>query len=257
MPVDVIETDALAETEVDQSRATTADIGAPALWNQGITGTGIRIAVLDTGLDATHPDLDDLDFRRWSTALNPAKLVDARSFVGGACAPLVGASDGHGHGTHVAGIATGTGEGTPSAGDDGRYAGIAPDAELAVGKVLTDAGAGLNSDLLAAMEWAAAPAGSAACSVGAQVVNLSLGSESRPLRLNTGSDVDLVSLMLNRLAVRYGTVFVAAAGNSGPYLGSVLEAPGAAAQAVSVGASTLARGAGRTTMTRPGRRTTT
>ncbi len=116
-------------------------------------------------------------------------------------------------------------------------AGIAPDAELAVGKVLTDAGAGLNSDLLAAMEWAAMPAGSSPCSIGAHVVNLSLGSESRPTRLNTGSDVDLVSEMLNRLAVRYGTLFVAAAGNSGPFIGSVLEAPGSAAQALSVAAS--------------------
>jgi subtilisin family serine protease len=237
VPVDVIQTEAPSETEVDQTRATTADVGAPPLWNQGITGTGIRIAVLDTGLDAAHPDFDDLDFRRWSTPLNPAKVVDARSFLGGACAPLAGATDGHGHGTHVAGIATGTGEGTPNTSDNGRYAGIAPDAQLAVGKVLTDAGAGLNSDLLAAMEWAAAPAGSSSCSVGAQVVNLSLGSEVRPQRLNTGSDLDLVSLMLNRLAVRYGTLFVAAAGNSGPYVGSVLEAPGSAAQALSVGAS--------------------
>jgi uncharacterized repeat protein (TIGR01451 family) len=235
VPVEVVETD--AEQEVDQSRATTADVGAPPLWNQGITGAGIRIAVLDTGLDASHPDLDDRDFRRWSSPLSPPKVVDARSFVGGGCVPLAGASDGHGHGTHVAGIATGTGEGTPLASDNGRYAGIAPDAELAVGKVLTDAGAGLNSDLLAAMEWAATPAGSSSCSVGAHVVNLSLGSESRPGRLNTGADVDLVSQMLNRLAVRYGTLFVAAAGNSGPFIGSVLEAPGAAAQALSVGAS--------------------
>ena len=235
VPVDVIETE--AEVEVDQSRATTADVGAPALWNQGITGAGIRVAVLDTGLDATHPDLDDKDFRNWSSPLNPPKVVDARSFLGGVCAPIGGATDGHGHGTHVAGIAVGTGEGTPVATDNGRYAGIAPGAELAVGKVLTDAGAGLNSDLLAAMEWAATPAGSSSCSIGAHVVNLSLGSESRPVRLNTGSDLDLVSLMLNRLAVRYGTVFVAAAGNSGPFIGSVLETPGAAAQALSIAAS--------------------
>ena len=234
-PVEVIQTQ--AEQEVDQSKATTADVGATQLWSQGVTGTGIRIAVLDTGTDVTHPDLDDRDFRRWSSPLNPPKVVDARSFLGGGCVPLAGAVDGHGHGTHVAGIATGTGEGTPLAGDNGRYAGIAPDAELAVGKVLTDAGAGLNSDLLAAMEWAAMPAGSAPCAIGAHVVNLSLGSESRPARLNTGSDVDLVSQMLNRLAVRYGTLFVAAAGNSGPFLGSVLEAPGAAAQALTVGAS--------------------
>jgi len=235
-PIELVEA-AQAEPEVDQSRATTADVGAPPLWNQGFTGAGVRIAVLDTGLDPSHPDLDDRDFRRWSSPLNPAKVVDARSFVGGGCAPLVGASDGHGHGTHVAGIATGTGEGTPSASDNGRYAGIAPDAELAVGKVLTDAGAGLNSDLLAAMEWAAMPAGSSPCAIGAHIVNLSLGSESRPSRLNTGADVDLVSQMLNRLAVRYGTLFVAAAGNSGPFIGSVLEAPGAAAQALSVAAS--------------------
>jgi subtilisin family serine protease len=234
-PVEIVETD--AEQEVDQERGTTADVRAPELWSQGITGTGIRIAVLDTGADVTHPDLDDRDFRRWSGPLHPPKVVDARSFVGGGCVPLAGASDGHGHGTHVAGIATGTGEGSPDEADDGRYAGIAPDAELAVGKVLTDAGAGLNSDLLAALEWAATPAGTTPCSVGAHVVNLSLGSESRPQRLNSGSDIDLVSEMLDRLAVRYGTVFVAAAGNSGPFLGSVLEAPGSAAQAIGVGAS--------------------
>jgi subtilisin family serine protease len=234
-PIEVVRTE--AEQEVDQTRATTADVGATALWAQGITGTGVRIAVLDTGADITHPDLDDRDFRRWSSLLNPGKVVDARNFVGGGCQPLVGATDGHGHGTHVSGIAAGTGEGTPLADDNGRYAGIAPDAELAVGKVLTDAGAGLNSDLLAALEWAAMPAGSTPCAIGAHVVNLSIGSESRPQRLNSGSDVDLVSLMLNRLAVRYGTLFVAAAGNSGPFLGSVLESPGSAAQALSVGAS--------------------
>jgi subtilisin family serine protease len=234
-PIEVVETN--AEPEVDQTRGTPADVGATQLWSQGVTGNGVRIAVLDTGADLTHPDLDDQDFRRWSGLLNLRKVVDARSFLGGGCAPLLGASDGHGHGTHVAGIAAGTGEGTPLADDNGRYAGIAPDAELAVGKVLTDAGAGLNSDLLAAMEWAAMPVGSSPCAIGAHIVNLSLGSEARPGRLNTGSDVDLVSLMLNRLAVRYGTLFVAAAGNSGPFLGSVLEAPGAAAQALSVGGS--------------------
>ena len=225
------------EPLADQARGTPHDVGADALWADGITGSGVRIAILDTGLDRAHPDLDDLDFRHWSAPLSAAKLVDARDFNGGACNPML--TDGHGHGTHVAGIATGTGEGTPLPDDDGRHAGIAPGAELAVGKVLTDAGAGINSDLIAAMEWAAMPADSSptGCSIGADIVNLSLGSEARPGRLNSDSDVDLVSVVLNRLAVRYGTLFTAAAGNSGPFIGSVLEAPGSAAQALSVAAT--------------------
>lgn len=229
---------ALDEPVTDQSRATTADVGAPPVWDSGVTGSGVRIAVLDTGVDPVHPDLDDLDFAQWSQILpSDAKVVEARDFNGGRCDPVV--IDGHGHGTHVAGIATGTGEGTPLADDNARYAGIAPGAELAVGKVLTDAGAGINSDLLAAMEWAAMPDSMdpLSCTVGADIVNMSIGSEARPGRLNSDSDVDMVSLVLNRLAVQYGTLFVAAAGNSGPYIGSVLEAPGSAAQALSVAAA--------------------
>jgi subtilisin family serine protease len=224
------------EQPVDQTRATTADVGAPQ-WSNGVIGTGVRVAVLDTGLDATHPDLNDLDFGHWSSLVNPPKVVDSRNFVGGVPCGLPGTGDGHGHGTHVAGIAVGTGAGTPLADDNGRYAGIAPGAELAVGKVLTDAGAGVNADLIGAMEWAARPSAPGICGADADIVNISLGSESRPTRLNSGNDVDMVSYALNRLAVRYGTLFVAAAGNSGPFIGSVLETPGAAAQALSVAAS--------------------
>ena len=225
------------EPLADQTRGTPHDVGADALWAQGILGQGVRIAVLDTGYDPLHPDLDDLDFRHWSSVLNPPKVVDARNFNGGGCAPLAG--DGHGHGTHVASIAAGTGEGGPTNADDGRYAGVAPGAELAIGKVLTDAGAGINSDLIAALEWAAMPAepGLTGCAVGADVVNLSLGSEARPARLNSGADVDLVSQVANGLAVRYGTLIVAAVGNSGPYIGSALEAPGSASQVLSVAAA--------------------
>jgi subtilisin family serine protease len=228
-----------AEPLPDQTRGGPADVGAVEQWSRGVTGNGVRIAVLDTGHDPLHSDLDDQDFRRWSTILPlpGAKVVDARNFNGGGCAPFAG--DGHGHGTHVAAIATGTAEGGPTAADDGRYPGVAPGAELAVGKVLTDAGAGVNSDLIAALEWAAMPAesGPTACAIGADIVNLSLGSEARPTRLNSGADADLVSIVVNRLAVRYGTLIVAAAGNSGPYIGSVLETPGSAAQALSVGAA--------------------
>jgi subtilisin family serine protease len=223
-----------------QGRATTADIGATTLWNAGYTGSGMRIAVLDTGIDVAQQDLDDLDFRHWTdVAPRPSKLVGAQTFLNNTCTP--GVEDGHGHGTHVAAIATGTGEGNPLlTSDNGAYLGIAPDAQLAVGKVMTDAGTGINSDLVAALEWAALPAGTGpvGCqSVGADVVNLSLGSESRPGRLNSGSDVDFVSFVADRLAVRYGTTIVAAVGNSGPFVGSVLEAPGSASQVLSVAAT--------------------
>jgi subtilisin family serine protease len=236
------------EQELDQSdppTGTPVDLGVPGLWDQGVTGEGVTIAILDTGMDLLHPDLDDLDFRHWSPGppdVTQPKVVDARNFNGGACAvPGSGGNDGHGHGTHVAGIAAGTGEGDPTSDtDDGRQMGIAPDAKLAIAKVLTDAGAGLNSDLITAFEWAAMPAGSGpvTCpSVGANIVNTSLGSESRPTRLNSGHDVDAVSVVLDGLATNFGTLFVTAQGNSGPYIGSVLEAPGGASQALSVGAA--------------------
>ncbi|WP_197322314.1 S8 family serine peptidase, partial [Saccharomonospora sp. NB11] len=118
-------------------------IGAPEAWDSGLTGEGVRVAVLDTGIDADHPDLADA-------------VVEAEDFTGSG-----NTDDGQGHGTHVA--ATILGDGSAS---DGRYRGVAPDAELVVGKVLDDDGFGQESWILAGMEWAAE---------NASVVNMSLG----------------------------------------------------------------------------------
>jgi hypothetical protein len=172
-------------------------IAAPVAWTAGYTGRGATVAVLDTGADFTHPDL--------------VGKVDARAdFVvdGG------DAVDHFGHGTHVASTIAGTG-----AASDGQRKGVAPDARLLIGKVLDDGGYGTESQVIAGMEWAAPRA---------KVVNLSLGGEA-----SDGSDP--MSAAVDALSEQYGTLFVVAAGNSGP-AATTVSTPGAAATALTVGA---------------------
>lgn len=116
-------------------------IGAPTAWRAGYTGAGVPVAVLDTGIDDTHPDL-----RR--------QIAAKRNFT-----TESSTRDTDGHGTHVASIIAGH----PA---NGRYTGVAPGAKLLVGKVCAGSGCP-ESAILAGMEWAA--------SSGAKVVNLSLG----------------------------------------------------------------------------------
>ncbi|MFS8522001.1 MAG: S8 family serine peptidase [Micromonosporaceae bacterium] len=175
--------------------ASVPQIGAPTAWQQGYDGSGLTVAVLDTGIDTDHPDL-------------AGAVVEERDFTGTGTA-----DDGHGHGTHVAGIIAGSG-----AASGGTYVGVAPGAELVNGKVLDDAGNGQLSWVLAGMEWAAARA---------DVVNMSLGA------LPTDG-TDPISQALNALTEQHGTLFVVAAGNSGPSPRSV-GTPGAADAALTVG----------------------
>src|SRR5690606_6937538 len=97
--------DEQVEAALDQS---VPMVGAPAAWDAGYDGTGLTVAVLDTGIDADHPDL-------------AGKVVAARNFAEGSTT----ADDLHGHGTHVAGIVAGTG-----AASGGTYRGVAPGVEL-------------------------------------------------------------------------------------------------------------------------------
>ncbi|OLF19106.1 hypothetical protein BU204_03060 [Actinophytocola xanthii] len=151
-------------------------IGAPEAWEAGYTGAGTTVAVLDTGIDSTHPDLADA-------------VREARDFT----ESETGADDRFGHGTHVASIITGAGE---------RYRGVAPDAALLNGKVLADDGSGSESGIIAGMEWAA--------DSGADVINMSLGNR-QPSEGN-----DPLSLAVNRISADTGALFVVSAGNSGP-----------------------------------------
>ncbi|MDX2562938.1 S8 family serine peptidase [Streptomyces sp. TX20-6-3] len=173
-------------------------IGAPEAWAAGYDGKGVKVAVLDTGIDVNHPDF--------------AGLIDGTaSFV-----PGEAVTDVNGHGSHVAGTIVGSG-----AASGGANKGVAPGADLFVGKVLGGAeGYGQDSWVMAGMQWAAES--------GADVVNMSLG-DSYP---TDGSDP--MSQTVDALSAQYGTLFVIAAGNSGP---ESISAPGAAASALTVAAT--------------------
>jgi subtilisin family serine protease len=124
---------------------TVGQIDASTAYAAGLTGKGTTVAVLDTGVDDTHPDLKD-------------RVIGERNF---SSSPDAG--DHHGHGTHVASTIAGTGA---------EYRGVAPDARILDVKVLGDNGSGQDSGIIAGMEWAVEQ--------GAQIVNLSLGGHDAP-----------------------------------------------------------------------------
>jgi subtilisin family serine protease len=186
-----------ATQDTTQLDANLRQVRAPQVWDAGHTGAGVRVAVLDTGVDPTHPDL-------------AGKVVEQADFTvdGG------DAVDRAGHGTHVAATVAGSG-----AGSGGARRGVAPDAQLVIGKVLHDDGGGYESDVIAGMEWAAPRA---------TVVNMSLGG--RPT-----DGTDPAAQALETLTRQYGTLFVVGAGNAGPSPGSV-GTPATAPSALAVGA---------------------
>ncbi|GEC08091.1 hypothetical protein SSP24_57460 [Streptomyces spinoverrucosus] len=156
-----------------------AQIGTPAAWEAGLTGKGVTVAVLDTGVDTTHPDLAE-------------QVSVSRSFIEGQ-----EVADRDGHGTHVASTVAGTG-----AASDGAEKGVAPGAALAVGKVLDDQGSGSESQIIAGMEWAARE-------VGADIVSMSLGTTE------PSDGTDPMAQAVNTLSKETGALFVVAAGNTG------------------------------------------
>ncbi|KOX23265.1 hypothetical protein ADK67_21180 [Saccharothrix sp. NRRL B-16348] len=133
--------DGLRQPNLDRS---TAQIGAPTAWQAGHTGKGVKVAVLDGGVDGAHPDL-------------AGKEVAERNFT-----EDPDATDVDGHGTHVAATIASNGP---------KYKGVAPDAEILDGKVCVLQGCA-ESWILGGMQWAV--------DQGADVVNLSLGGGDSP-----------------------------------------------------------------------------
>ncbi len=172
-------------------------IGAPEAWEAGYDGTGTTIAVLDTGISDEHPDL-------------AGQVVAEQNF---SASP--DADDRDGHGTHVASTAAGTG-----AHSDGAHRGVAPGASLLNGKVLDDSGSGMESDIIAGMEWAVEQ--------GADIVSMSLGGFAT-------AEIDPMEEAVNNLSAESDSLFVIAAGNSGPAAGTI-GTPGTADAALTLGA---------------------
>ncbi|MFE9653584.1 S8 family serine peptidase [Micromonospora sp. NPDC006431] len=186
-----------------RAKVTLADsvpqVGAPQAWAAGYDGTGVTVAVLDTGIDDSHPDLDG------------GKVTAAANFSDDA-----DTADHFGHGTHVASIVAGTGEGAPTV-----RKGVAPGAHLLNAKVLNSGGSGTFDQIIEGLEWAAAQ--------GADVANMSLGT-SAP---SDGND-PLVQAV-DSISQTSGMLIVVAAGNLGSGE-STIASPGWANEALTVGA---------------------
>jgi len=174
-------------------------IGAPLVWEQGFTGKGIKVGIVDTGIDPNHPDL-------------VGRVIALKDFVNANGTGV----DNHGHGTHVSGIVGGTG-----AASSGKYKGVAPDCSFIGAKVLDQNGSGSDSSVIAGIEWA--------MQQGAQVINLSLGSDG------SCDGTDALSVACDA-AVNRGVVVCVAAGNAGPGA-STVGSPGCAKLVITVGAT--------------------
>ena len=183
-----------------------AQIHAEAAWNSGLTGTGQTIAVIDTGIDATHPMLS-------GHVVDEACFTEVRPSGGGSCpngqptqigagAAVPCASSGCDHGTHVASIAAGRA--------NGGLRGIASDASVLSVQVFTPASNGPStniSEVLAAFEWVYEQRSRFAIAA----INLSVASAvAEP----TPCADDAVEQAVQRLRA-VGIAVVAAAGNSG------------------------------------------
>lgn len=168
-----------------------------------IVGQGVRVGILDTGIQSNHPELAHLD-------------VQFKDFINGLDHPY----DDHGHGTHVAGTIAGT------------TVGIATKVSILSAKIFAAAGGGRDSEILAAMQWVYDPDGNRSTNDYAQIVNNSWGAD-----IATEGPVDLAELAPFHRAVmtwvQGGMIPVFAAGNSGSRPNGF---PGGFAEVIAVGA---------------------
>ncbi|MEA3255349.1 MAG: S8 family serine peptidase, partial [Candidatus Altiarchaeota archaeon] len=178
----------------------------------GYTGSGVTVAVFDTGIDTDHPNL-------WNN------LIWEECFLHGGC-PITGgtrasglgsAEDGNGHGTHVSGIITSS---------NTIYKGVAPDADIVAIKVLDDAGNGRVSDEIAAIDWVT----SNNDTYGIKIINLSLGSGAFS---GTCDSINTAEAAVAEAAKSAGITLFSASGNEA--YNSQMSSPACISSVISVG----------------------
>ncbi len=184
-------------------------IGVPELRekNSEVNGHGVVMGILDTGIDAKHPEF-------------AGKNIVFKDFIDSKTEPY----DDHGHGTHVAGTISGIGAG-------GTQIGVAPGIDhLVIGKVFDANGGGSLSNIVSAMQWVADPDGNAETKDAPRIVSNSWGG-------SMGDDVDADPFNASVLTWVQLNIFPSfAAGNEGPGPSSV-GSPGGLPQAFAVGAT--------------------
>jgi serine protease AprX len=190
---------------------TAAAVNAQFAWASSLDGTGVGIAVIDSGI-YPHPDLN----KPYSTQ---SRVVYRQSFVKGLL------FDDYGHGTHVAGIAAGNGSSSSSGGAFRTFKGIAPNANLIDLRVLDANGMSTDSAVIAAIQQAVA----LKSKYNIRVINLSLG---RPIYEGCNRDPLCRAV---EAAWKNGIVVVTAAGNLGRNGYGTILAPGNSPHAITVG----------------------
>jgi serine protease AprX len=176
--------------------------GARDLNARGLTGMGVTVCLVDSGIDALHPDFAHLRFVAW------------KDFVNLRTDPY----DDNGHGTAMAGLIVASGS----------LHGVAPDVSLIVAKVINSAGFGSSAAVADGIRFCVDPFGDG--TRGADIISVSLGSKA-PLFVAT--DVSLAA----QWAVGRGVFVVASAGNDGgPFDDGDVEAPASVSLAIAVGA---------------------